>query len=94
MLKGKIMLSDLKCLFVWNKGKTEKLIQLLKDNLFVHSITIEVYTKNIGKNEDIIINEQQRLTFLLLTYLKVYTKNNMFVTKSILPVNYDDAEED
>lgn len=81
ILAKKISLPEYQRTFVWNKDDVLKLIQSFKDNLFVPSITIGNY-----EGRDLIIDGQQRLSSLLLSFLGKYPKLDKFSFESTVPL--------
>lgn len=81
ILTKKIVLPEYQRTFVWNKEDVLKLMQSFKDNLFVPSITIGNY-----EGRDLIIDGQQRLSSLLLSFLGKYPKLDKFSFESTVPL--------
>lgn len=81
VLSKKIVLPEYQRTFVWNKDDVLKLIQSFKDNLFVPSITIGNY-----EGQDLIIDGQQRLSSLLLSFLGKYPKLDKFSFENTVPL--------
>lgn len=81
VLSKKIVLPEYQRTFVWNKDDVLKLIQSFKDNLFVPSITIGNY-----EGRDLIIDGQQRLSSLLLSFLGKYPKLDKFSFENTVPL--------
>ena len=81
VLSKKIVLPEYQRTFVWNKDDVLKLIQSFKDNLFVPSITIGNY-----EGQDLIIDGQQRLSSLLLSFLGKYPKLDKFLFEDTVPL--------
>ena len=81
ILAKKFSLPEYQRTFVWNKDDVLKLIQSFKDNLFVPSITIGNY-----EGRDLIIDGQQRLSSLLLSFLGKYPKLDKFSFKNPVPL--------
>lgn len=77
ILSKKIVLPNYQRTFVWCKGDVLKLIQSFKDNLFVPSITIGYY-----EGGNLIIDGQQRLSSLLLSFLGIYPKKEKFLSNT------------
>lgn len=68
MLKKNIILPDYQRSFIWDKKDIKRFIQSLKEHQFVQPITIAVNNLH-DKNNNLIIDGQQRLTSILLAYL-------------------------
>lgn len=80
ILSKKITLPEYQRTFVWDKDDVLKLIRSFKENLFVPSITIGNYN-----GSDLIIDGQQRLSSLLLSYLGKYPKLDKFQPQNTDP---------
>lgn len=80
LLTKNIILPEYQRLFVWKPEKVIKLIQSISDESFVPPVVIGSYEKN-GKRQNLIIDGQQRLTSLLLAYLRLYPKTECFKPK-------------
>lgn len=90
ILKHNIILPDYQRGFVWPKENVESIVSSFKEGSFVPPVVIGAYKKGlITKN--IILDGQQRLTSLLLSYIKLYPKFDDF-KKSIENI-YQDGEE-
>lgn len=71
ILKHNIILPDYQRGFVWPKENVESIVSSFKEGSFVPPVVIGAYKKGlITKN--IILDGQQRLTSLLLSYIKLY----------------------
>jgi len=71
IIHREIVLPDYQRNFVWSEQKVIKFIQSLSDEQFVPPVTIGTYTKD-GQHYHYILDGQQRLSSLLLTWLGVY----------------------
>ena len=92
ILSKKITLPQYQRTFVWDKDDVLKLIRSFKENLFVPSITLGNY-----EGHDLIIDGQQRLSSLLLSYLGKYPKLDKFQlenTDSFANENDDYSDSD
>lgn len=78
IFKGNIILPEYQRTFVWEKGEVIKLMLSLKNDFFVPPITIGFYN---GQN--LIIDGQQRITSLLLAFLKIYPKIENFMKSNL-----------
>lgn len=74
ILTKEIILPDYQRAFVWSEEDVEELIISLKDGLFVPPITIGNYD---GKT-NYILDGQQRLSAILIAYLGLFPKKDMF----------------
>lgn len=90
ILKHNIVLPDYQRGFVWPKENLASIVESFKIGSFVPPITIGVYTEG-GVTNNIILDGQQRLTCLLLSYLKLYPKFESF--KQPIENVYQDGEE-
>ncbi|MDB4920048.1 DUF262 domain-containing protein [Mucilaginibacter sp.] len=95
ILKENIVLPDYQRYFVWNENKVKTLIDTFKKKQFVPPITIGAF-KNDQKNENLILDGQQRLTSILLAYLGLYPDKQHFnnTVERLANENDDEAEED
>lgn len=92
IFKGNIVLPEYQRTFVWNKDEVVKLIQSFEEDFFVPPVTIGFYG-----NKNLIIDGQQRITSLLLAFLKIYPKMENFNSEnsnSFANENDDTSEED
>lgn len=71
LLKGNIVLPDYQRYFVWSEKKTANLIETFKIRQFVPPVTIGSF-HDLGANQNLILDGQQRLTSILLAYLGLY----------------------
>jgi len=71
VLKKNIFLPDYQRYFVWSEGKVETLIETFKKKQFVPPITIGAFNTQ-GRNENLLLDGQQRVTSILLAYLGLY----------------------
>lgn len=94
MLKGNIKLPEYQRYFVWEESKVRELIEALNKNEFVPSVTIGSF-KNNDKNENFILDGQQRLTSILLAYLGIFPDKTVYkkIIQKLANEN-DDYEED
>lgn len=71
ILKKNIILPPYQRCFVWNKDKAKNLIESLKNQYFIPPVTIGKYIKE-NSSYNYIVDGQQRLTSILLVYLKKF----------------------
>ena len=93
ILTKEIILPDYQRAFVWSEEDVRELITSLKDGLFVPPITIGNYD---GKT-NYILDGQQRLSAILIAYLGLFPKKDMFkfsMSEYQGTANDDIAEED
>lgn len=69
--KGNIVLPKYQRHFVWEKERVDKLVESIKENLFIPPVTIGSFQED-GKLQNLILDGQQRLTSVLLAYLGLY----------------------
>lgn len=95
MLRKNIVLPKYQRHFVWSKKKVIGLVEALKNDQFVPPVTIGVF-KVDGKMVNYILDGQQRLTSILLAYLKLYPKKVPEVKAELasLANENDDSNED
>lgn len=102
MLKKDIVIPPYQRRFVWTKEKSEELIRSFEDNLFVPPVTIGNFRKNESSNnqsENLILDGQQRLTSILLAYLKIFPDKS-FIQKhgskkfEVEEINFVDENDD
>lgn len=72
MLRMNITLPPYQRKFVWDKERSTKLIQSIANGEFVPPVTIGCFVGEDGRLQNYIIDGQQRLTSILLAYLKAY----------------------
>lgn len=77
ILKKDIVLPDYQRYFVWEEDQIATLVTTLKRGFFIPPIIIGACTVD-GEEKNIIIDGQQRLTSVLLSYFKVYPKPDSF----------------
>lgn len=98
ILQKNIVLPKYQRSFVWKKEQVEIFLKKLKDGIFVPPVIIGSleYTDS---NENMILDGQQRLTSILLGYLGIYPKEDVFratddpLYESTIG-NENDADED
>lgn len=90
ILKHSIVLPDYQRGFVWPKENLESIVESFRLGSFIPPIVIGVYTEG-GVSRNIILDGQQRLTSLLLSYIKLYPKFDEF--KAPITNIYQDGEE-
>lgn len=71
ILKKNIILPEYQRHFVWNEKKVETLIETFRKKQFVPPVTIGAF-KIQENNTNLILDGQQRLTSILLSYLGLY----------------------
>ncbi len=96
VLKNNLVLPDYQRYFVWDEKKVATLIETIKNKQFVPPITIGAF-KMEGKNRNLILDGQQRITSILLAYLGLFPDpaTHKEAMKSFANDNDDsDSEED
>ena len=91
ILKKNIRLPRYQRYFVWNRKKISNLIDALKNDQFVPPITIGVF-KVGDETINYILDGQQRLTSILLAYLKLFPKKPSEV--KAIPMTTADENDD
>lgn len=93
MLSRNISLPEYQRHFVWEESDVVRLVESLKSGQFVMPVTIAHY-KAAGENKNLILDGQQRLTSILLTYLGFMPIKDKFKpTEEDLAIG-DDSMED
>lgn len=77
ILTGNICLPEYQRIFVWDMDKSVALINALLENQFVPPVTIGSYCED-GKKLNLILDGQQRLTSILLAYLKLFPQKDKY----------------
>lgn len=90
ILKGNIELPEYQRSFCWDKNDVKTLIDTLKAKRFVPPITIGAFRIDDG-NKNYIIDGQQRLTSVLLSYLGKFPKKDSF---DIININNNEEIEE
>lgn len=80
MLSGNITLPEYQCHFVWRERDVKRLLQSLSDGQFLQPVTIALYDDGV-KRQNLILDGQQRLTSLLLVYLRYFPGKKRFVSE-------------
>lgn len=95
ILTKDIILPDYQRIFVWDKDKAKALIEALMDNQFVPPVTIGSYSDN-GRKTNLILDGQQRLTSILLAYLKLFPpkEKNKIKNQEIYFASENDDDND
>ena len=86
IMRQNIVLPGYQRRFVWNNSQIEHFIKSLKDGKFIPPVIIGAYN-----GENMILDGQQRLSTILLGYLGVIPKQEVF--KITDDPNYADADE-
>lgn len=95
ILTGNIILPPYQRFFVWDKEQSVGLVKALIDNQFVPPVTIGSYIED-DKKLNLILDGQQRLTSILLTYLGIFPRkeNNKVSLKDVYLANENDDTDD
>ena len=93
MLSGKISLPPYQRYFVWTEQQSKQLMDTFKDDRFVPPVTIAEFEEN-GEKKNYIIDGQQRLTSILLSYLGIALAPEQFNKKREGFVNENDDMPD
>lgn len=78
ILAGNIILPEYQRSFVWVEKDAKELMFSLINGEFVPPVVIGTYTDDAGKQVNIIIDGQQRLTSVLLAYIGIFPKIEEF----------------
>jgi len=95
ILKENIILPEYQRYFVWSEKKVATLINTFKEKQFVPPITIGAF-KEGGKNYNLILDGQQRLTSILLAYLGLYPDETTYkrAVENFVSENDDEDESE
>lgn len=93
ILKRNIILPEYQRFFVWDEKKVETLIKTFKDKQFVPPITIGAF-KSEGNNQNLILDGQQRLTSIFLTYLGLFPDETTYKKAIETFADENDDEEE
>ena len=91
ILKKDIILPDYQRNFTWTLKRRKNLIKSLHDKEFVPPVTIGFFSEN-GKNENLIIDGQQRLTSILLSVVGYFPDRDAY--RSYINQKKKSASED
>lgn len=89
MLTGDIVLPDYQRHFVWKERDVKRLLVSLREGQFVQPVTIALYNDGVNK-DNIILDGQQRLTSILLSYLGYFPDKKKFETGEVDKVAHED----
>lgn len=93
ILKKNIILPEYQRYFVWDKERAAKLIESLKNDEFVPPVTIGLYEKE-GEKVNFIIDGQQRLTSILLSYLGKFPNRSFKASEQLGYASEKDEGDD
>ncbi len=93
MLSGKISLPPYQRYFVWTEQQSKQLMNAFEEDRFVPPVTIAEFDEN-GTKRNYIIDGQQRLTSILLSYLGISLAPEQFKKPSEGFVNENDDMPD
>ena len=95
MLSGNIVLPDYQRSFVWREKDMRRLVKSLVEKQFVQPITLALFdTKDGSATTNLIIDGQQRLTTVLLTYLGYLPDLNKFEIEESVASGDDSSVDD
>lgn len=80
LLSKNLVLPEYQRYFVWDESKISELIETFKEKRFIPPVTIGFFQDETG-SANIVIDGQQRLTSILLSYLKKYPDKEGFKKK-------------
>lgn len=89
MLTGDIVLPEYQRHFVWKERDVKRLLVSLREGQFVQPVTIALYNDGVNK-DNIILDGQQRLTSILLSYLGYFPDKKKFETEEVDKVAHED----
>ena len=93
MLTKDIVLPEYQRSFVWDEDDIKRLLMSLKSGQFILPITIAHY-KDIDKEQNLILDGQQRLTSILLAFLGYMPIKEKFNSVDTDLESGDDSSED
>lgn len=95
ILSGNIVLPDYQRSFVWREKDMRRLLKSFVDKQFVQPITLALFdTKDGTPSTNLIIDGQQRLTTILLTYLGFLPDLDKFEADEKIASGDDSLEDD
>lgn len=95
MLSGNIVLPTYQRSFVWREKDMRRLVKSLVDKQFVQPITLALFdAQNESATTNLIIDGQQRLTTVLLTFLGYLPDLDKFETDEAVASGDDSSEDD
>lgn len=86
IMRQNIVLPDYQRSFVWEKSQIERFVKSLENGNFIPPVIIGAYN-----GENMILDGQQRLSTILLSYLNIVPKKDAF--RIVDDPNYADADE-
>lgn len=87
---GDIILPKYQRHFVWDRERMNKLVDSVREDLFIPPITIGSFQEN-NKLQNLIIDGQQRLTSILLAYLGLFPDKEHYSRTNELNLAAEDA---
>ncbi|WP_277218061.1 DUF262 domain-containing protein [Peptoniphilus vaginalis] len=93
ILKRNLFLPKYQRYFVWSEEKTNSLIKAFQEGQFVPPVTIG-YFSNDDKNYNLILDGQQRLTSILLSYLGIFPDKETYKKTIEQYADENDNKED
>ncbi len=95
MLSGNIVLPEYQRSFVWREKDMRRLVKSFVEKQFVQPITLALYDKKDGSpTVNLIIDGQQRLTTILLTYLEYIPDLDKFEVDEGVATGDDSSEDE
>lgn len=94
LLTKNIELPNYQRSFVWDENQVLRLLNSIKEGQFIPPITIGGFYDSNGKLTNYVIDGQQRLTSILLGYLQIYPKKEVFADRNEQMVNSEVAPVD
>lgn len=93
ILKKNIILPEYQRFFVWEEKKVETLVKTFSDKQFVPPVTIGAF-KTDDNNQNLILDGQQRLTSIFLTYLGLFPDESTYKKTLETFADENDNEEE
>ena len=92
ILSKNIELPEYQRYFVWEEKKVETLIKAFEEKHFIPPVTIGFFQED-NKNSNLVLDGQQRLTSILLSYLGVYPNRESFKKNSQTKIYNNSMDE-
>ncbi len=93
LLKKDLILPPYQRSFVWTEEQVKGFVNGIREKIFIPPVTIGVCNVD-GKNHNLILDGQQRLSSILLSFFGVYPKKDAFPRNEELAMADGAAEED
>lgn len=91
ILKGDVVLPEYQRSFAWKIHQVREMISNMQKRLFVPPVIIGVCQEADGSKKNLIIDGQQRLTAILLSYLNIYPNKSVFKSTDVSDEDKNDT---